>query len=177
MHRARAAVRRAKGLHLPGVQVFGDCGGRSGSDFDQSEFVWSSGVSVSVNLFSGGGISAGVRENEARLIVAEEKLRETLLKARMEAEEALSSLREGRGRQELAARVTETAAESYRIEEIRYNTGAGMVSELLLVHSAWAQAQANELLAVYDQQRAHTAWLLAVGRIDSILPAKRSEES
>ena len=164
--RAEANVRLVKGLHLPSVDLVGDYGRRAGSGFEGDEEVWSGGITVNLNIFSGGVISAQVREAEARLLAARENLREAKLNGRTEILHAISSVREAIHRFHVAKTVTSTARETFRIENLKYRTGAGTITDSLLAQSAWLTARASELSAMYDMQKAVVDYKLAVGTID-----------
>ncbi len=166
VRRAEANVRFVKGLHLPSLDLVGDYGRRAGSGFAGDEEVWSGGIAVNLNIFSGGVISAQVREAEARLLAAKEDLREARLNGRTEVLHAVSLLREARHRFQVARSITSTARETFRIEDLKYRTGAGTITDSLLAQSAWLTARARELSAMYDMQKAVVAYRLATGSID-----------
>jgi outer membrane protein TolC len=164
---ARSNVKYATGYHLPSVGLVGDYGRRSGSGFDGDEEVWQGGVEVSFNIFSGGSAEAGVRQARAKLLAAEERLRHARLKAMTELKNAASSLRETGKRFHVAEKNLATARETWRIEDLKCRTGAGSITDSLLAQSAWFQAEAGTLGALYEYQAARVAWQLAAGTIDS----------
>jgi outer membrane protein len=166
VRRAEANVSYVKGLHFPSVDLVGDYGRRAGSGFVGDEEVWSGGITVNLNIFSGGVISAQVREAEARLLAAKENLREAKLNARAEVLHAISLVREAKHRFCVARAVTSTARETFRIEDLKYRTGAGTITDSLLAQSAWLTARASELSAMYDMQKAVVDYRLAMGTID-----------
>ncbi len=164
---ARSNVKYATGYHLPSVGLVGDYGRRAGSGFDGDEEVWQGGVEVSFNIFSGGSVEAGVRQARAKLLAAEERLRHARLNAMTELKNAVSSLRETGKRFHVAEKNLATARETWRIEDLKYRTGAGSITDSLLAQSAWFQAEAGTLGALYEYQAARVAWQLAAGTIDS----------
>ncbi len=164
---AENQVKYEMGYHLPSVDLVGDYGRRAGSGFDGNEEVWTGGVEVSFNIFSGGSIDARVRQARAKLLAAQEMLRHTRLTALTEVENALSDLREARKRYAVAEKSVETARETWRIEELKYRTGAGTVTDSLLSQSAWSQAEAARLAALYQYQAAQVAYELATGSVDA----------
>ncbi len=165
--RAEKAVRLEKGFHLPSVNLVGDYGRRAGSGFEGDEEVWSAGVSFELNLFSGGVISSRVKEAEAKYLAAKNRYKNLRLIAFKEAVHALSAIKEAERRLQAAKRALETAKESFRIEELRYKTGAGTVTDSLLSHSAWLQARANVFQALFDMEKAVMDYRLATGTIES----------
>jgi outer membrane protein TolC len=164
---AKSNVKYAMGYHLPSVGLVGDYGRRAGSGFDGDEEVWQGGVEVSFNIFSGGSVEAGVRQARAKLLAAEERLRHARLNALTELKNAASSLRETRKRFLVAEKNRTTAKETWRIEDLKYRTGAGTVTDSLLAQSTWFQAEADTLGALYEYQAARVALELAAGTIDS----------
>ncbi|NOY52114.1 MAG: TolC family protein, partial [Deltaproteobacteria bacterium] len=166
VRKAAATVEMIRGLHLPSVDLVTDYGKKTGSGGQGGEEVWSGGVVVNLNLFSGGTISAQAAQAEARLSAAEEELRQAKLKARTEILHALSGMREARHRFEVAASARKTAEETYRIEDLRYRKGDGTVTDSLLAQGAWLSARANELAALFDMQKAVVDYRLAAGTID-----------
>jgi len=176
VRRAEANVRLVKGLHLPSLDLVGDYGRRAGSGFEGDEEVWSGGITVNLNIFSGGVISAQVREAEAKLLAAKEGLREAGLNGRTEVLHAISSVREARHRFQVARSVTSTARETFRIEDLKYRTGAGTITDSLLAQSAWLTARASELSAMYDMQKAVVDYKLAAGSIDKGLKNMMSRD-
>ena len=170
MHQVKLAeteVRQAAGYHLPDVDLVGDYGRRAGSGFDGDEEVWQGGVEVSFNIFSGGSIEAGVRQARARLLAVKEQLRHSRLTAMTQIDNALSDLRETKKRYLVAMTSLSTAKETWRIEELKYRTGAGTVTDSLLAQSAWFQAEAATLGALYQYHAARVGYLLALGTIDA----------
>ena len=140
--------------------------GAAGRDLIGDEDRWSAGLSLDMNLFSGGTISAEVKQARATLAAARQRKRQAELNARTEIVHAISNLREARHRLQVAASARATAEESYRIEELRYRKGSGTVTDSLLAQAAWLESRANELAALFDVQVAGVGYRLAAGTID-----------
>ncbi|OCC16014.1 Outer membrane protein [Dissulfuribacter thermophilus] len=162
---AEKKVRLEKGLNLPTIDIVGDYGRRAGGGFEGSEEVWSAGINLGLNIFSGGVISARIREAKERVIAARERLRHTRLLAKREIKSAIASITEAKKRVEAAKAALKSAKESYRIEELKYQAGAGTVTDTLLAQSAWLQARANVLRALFDLKRARADLALSTGTI------------
>ena len=169
---ARSNIKYAMGYHLPSVDLVGDYGRRAGSGFEGDEEVWTGTVAVSFNIFSGGSVEAGVRQARAKLLAAEERLRHARLNALTELKNVISSLRETRTRYFVAEKNRATAKETWRIEDLKYRTGAGTVTDSLLAQSTWFQAEADTIGALYEYRAARVAWELAAGTIDSAYQAE-----
>jgi len=165
LEKAQAALDRAKGLRLPTLELFGDYGRRAGSGFEGNEEVWSAGVNLSLNIFSGGSISAKIAEAQAKVMAAQKRLNALRLEARYQLLSALSALREAEARLILSRKVQESAEEAFRIEKLRYERGAGTVTDLLKAQAAWQTAKAQLTKALYDKMAAITAVRLSTGTI------------
>ena len=163
---AERAVRLEKGLHLPSIDLVGDYGRRAGSGFDRDEEVWSGGVTIGLNIFSGGVISARVKGAQERLLAARNDLNNLRLVAFREIKDALSRIKEARHRFETSRIALNTSKESFRIEELKYETGAGTITDSLLAQAAWLRTRANMLQALFDFHDAVADYRLALGTID-----------
>ena len=163
---AAANVKLQRGYHFPDVALTGDYGQRAGSGLNDSEEVWTAGVNVRFNVFNGGVISARVRQAEAGLAAARERLRQQKLAAMTEIQQARSRMREADGKIAMALKTIQSARESYRIEELKYRTGAGTITDSLLAQAAWFQAEALKAEAVYELEKAVVDYRLATGVIE-----------
>ncbi len=162
---AKKAIRFEKGLHLPFVDLVGDYGRHAGSGFEGDEEIWSAGVKVGLNIFSGGVISARVRQAEERYLAARNRYEHLRLTAIRQALNAISEIREARQRLFAARLSLKSARESFRIEKLKYETGAGSVTDSLLSQAVWFQAEANVHKAFYDLLHAEMDYKFATGRV------------
>ena len=159
-------VGAAKGKRYPSVSLVGDYGNRARGVFRDRKEVWEAGVMASINLFDGGVIASEIERERVLAKRAEEELRQTEMKARLEVDGALSSLREAMARLDVAHRATAQAEESLRIEALKYKTGAGTVTDTLLAQSARSLADANYYQALYDYNAAIVEFKKATGTIE-----------
>ncbi len=164
--KAEAELRYARGNHLPNLDIVGDYSRHAGGGLHGDEEVWTGGVALSMNIFSGGTISAQVGEAASRLSAQRSRLLQEKLKVRAQVLDAISRLKEARHRLLVAKKASRTAEETYRIEQLRYETGAGSITDSLLAQAAWQQALANEIGAKYAVQKALVDFKLAMGKID-----------
>ena len=153
------------GAHLPHVYLASSYGKRAGAGFHGEEEVWQAGLYVKMNLFSGGTISARVREAKARLLKAQLLLQDLKLKATQEILHSLSSIQEARARIAAAKSALESSRESFRIEKLKYLTGAGTVTDMLLSQAQWLETRARYYQALYDYHAALVAYRLATATI------------
>ncbi len=165
--KAEAELKLARGGHLPNLDIVGDYSRHAGSGLHSDEEVWTGGLALSINIFSGGTVSAQIGEAASRLVAQQHRLINEKLKVRRQVLDALSNLHEARHRLLVAETAKRTAQETYRIEQLRYDTGAGTITDSLLAQAAWQQALANEIGARYAFEKALVDLRFAMGEIES----------
>ncbi|OAQ20805.1 TolC family protein [Thermosulfurimonas dismutans] len=163
--RAEEAVKLAFRGHFPAVELFSNYGRRAGSGFNDSEEVWEAGVRLKLNFFSGGTLSARVAEARAKWLAEREKLRALELSARKEISTALSHLAETREQIAHFEAARQTAKEAFRVASLKYRTGAGTVTDMLLSQAAWFSAETDYLSALYRHAQALIAYERATAEI------------
>jgi len=163
---AATKVKLQKGYHLPDIGLTSDYGQRAGSGLNDHEEVWTAGIEVNFNVFNGGITSAHIRQALVSLEAAQENLRQQKLTAMTEIQQARSLIREADSKISMATKAIRSAKESYRIEKLKYQTGAGTITDSLLAQAAWFQAEALKAEAVYDLEKAIVDYRLATGTIE-----------
>ncbi|GER93819.1 TolC family protein [hot springs metagenome] len=156
----------ASAKRYPSVTIMGNYGSRAGTAVNGNEEVWETGVVVSLNIFDGGITSSEIKKERILHERAKEELRQAELRARVEIENALSLLQEARHRLEASQKAVAQSEEALRIEELKYKTGAGTITDALLAQSAMSLAQANYYQALYDYNAAITEYKRATGTIE-----------
>jgi len=162
---AAANVKLQKGYNLPDITLTGDYGQRTGSELNDNEEVWSAGINVNLNIFNGGVTNARIRQAKAGLTAARKRLQQQRLTAMTEIHQARSRIKEAGNRIQMAIKTIRSAKESYRIEDLKYRTGAGTITDSLLAQAAWFQAEALKAGAVYELEKAMVDYRLATGTI------------
>ncbi len=163
---AAVEIKQQQGYHLPEIALVGDYGQRTGSGLNDSEEVWSAGINLKFNLYAGGRIKAKVNQAEARLAAAQARFEQQKLSAMNEIVQARSKIEEAGKRIEMADKTVASARETYRIEELKYNAGAGTITDSLLAQAAWFEATALKAEAVYELEKALVDYQLASGTIE-----------
>ncbi len=171
----RAALKRVEeaqkrieyefGAHLPDLYLSTSYGDRSGAGFHGKEEVWQAGAYLRLNIFSGGTISAKVRQAKAELFKARSQLQNARLKAEEEILHASSAVAEARAKVEAARLALQSAKESFRVERLKYASGAGTVTDMLLAQAQWLDSKARYYQALYDENSAVVAYKLATSSI------------
>jgi len=164
------AVDAARAAHWPTVALQGAYGGRwassttdrpSGSDIaDDAGRV---GVVVDIPIFEGGRIDARIRQEKARLIAAQERLRRLELQIQLDVETAVLNIGSAAQRVEATEKAVEQAKESLRIEGEKYGVGKGALVDVLDAQSALLDSQTNYYRALADYNVAWAQLKLAIG--------------
>ncbi|MDA8088028.1 MAG: TolC family protein, partial [Nitrospiraceae bacterium] len=162
----KARVDIASGKRYPTLSLVGDYGNRAGAGLSGREEVWEAGAIISVNIFDAGIISSEIGREKALYHKSKEELRLLELRAKQQASDALSQLREADSRFNLAGKALAQSEETLRIEQLKYKTGAGTITDVLLAESAMSEAQANYYQALYDYNAAITEFKRATGTIE-----------
>ncbi|MDD2903819.1 MAG: TolC family protein [Syntrophales bacterium] len=121
------------------------------------------GVTVTLPLFEGGRISAKVREEISALAAAQERLRKLNLQVRQEVETAILDVNSSSERVKATEKAIEQGRESLRIETLKYNLGAGTVTDVLDAQTALLVTETNYYRALADFRTALARLKLAVG--------------
>jgi len=121
------------------------------------------GVTLTMPLFEGGRITAKVREEISALAAAQERLRKLNLQVRQEVETAILDMDSSSERVKATEKAIEQARESLRIETLKYNLGAGTITDVLDAQTALLVTETNYYRALADFRTALARLKLAVG--------------
>ena len=121
------------------------------------------GVTLTLPLFEGGRISAKVREEFSALAAAQERLRKLNLQVRQEVETAILDVDSSSERVRATAKAIEQARESLRIETLKYNLGAGVITDVLDAQTALLLTETTYYRVLADFYTALARLKLAVG--------------
>jgi outer membrane protein TolC len=121
------------------------------------------GVTLTLPLFEGGRISAKVREELSALAASQERLRKLNLQIRQEVETAILDVDSSSERVKATEKAIEQARESLRIETLKYNLGAGTITDVLDAQTALLVTETNYYRALADFRTALARLKLAVG--------------
>jgi outer membrane protein len=129
---------------------------------------WSVGINLNIPLFD-----KSLRADLARDRIGQEKAKERLQavdsRIRLDIQSALASLTDSGSRIETAQKAVSQADESFRIEKLKYESGAGTMADLLLAQAADITAAANYTQALYDYNAAVVAYRRATGTLEEYL--------
>ena len=145
---SESLVWSATSQHLPTLSL---SGGWNWSGFDfplQSR--WNAGVTVSLPVFQGFGISAQVDQAEANLEASRASLSITIENALLDVEQQYLSLREASDRINATTKLVGQAEENLKIAEGRYNFGVGSAIEITDAQVTLASARLSNIQALFD---------------------------
>lgn len=159
----------ARSRRLPTVSLQGIYGGKWGAGSssiagaDSTDDTWRLGVMVEVPVLDSGRITSNVREQEARVNAALERLRKLELQIRLEVETAILNVTSARQRVTTAEKAISLADESLRIEREKYEFGKGTIIDVLDAQSALLEAQTGYYRALAEYKTAAAQLALATG--------------
>ncbi len=159
---ASRGVTVARSSFIPSIFAAGNYMQNTAPSIEDPLDTWEVRVGVTVPLFAGGSRveelhAAREREEAARMAYAR-----TRLEALSRLEDALAAFTAARAKVRAAEARVAAGVEAARIEQIRYDTGAGTIEDLL-------RARAREEAARAARARARGAVITAGERINSIV--------
>jgi outer membrane protein len=165
---AAAVERITFGKLLPSVAVSTAYTDQVGYHPWYQETNWSVGINLSIPLFD-----KSVRADLARDRIGQERAKERLAavdsRIRLDIQSSLASLADSGSRIDTAQKAVSQADESFRIERLKYGSGAGTMADLLLAEAADITASANYTQALYDYNAAVVAYRRATGTLEEYL--------
>ncbi len=158
----------AFGKFLPTLNAVAGYQQQFGFNPNYNDGVWYVGATFSLPLFDRSSYADLSREGFQKER-ATQKLRSVENQIRLDLRIAQSSMAESRKRIAATGQAVEQSRESFRIEQEKYNTGAGIMADLLLAQAAEAQAEANYTQALFDYNTAILDWHKASGDMEVYL--------
>ena len=158
----------AQGKMLPTVNAFAGYLEQYGYRPSYQEGNWVTGVNLSIPLFER-SLYAEYKREGIQKSRAEQRLLSVENQVRLDIQTAISSSEESRNRVATAEQAIAQADESFRIEQEKYKSGAGAMSDLLLAQAAAMTAAANYTQALFDYNAAVVAYRRATGTLEEYL--------
>ena len=165
---AKLNQRLVLGRVLPTINLFANDTQWNGYSPAYDDTIWIAGVTLSIPLFDRSLYADLSRERlqmervQQRLIAAENQLG-------LEVSNSITSVHESRNRVSTAEKAVTQGEESFRIEQQRYDTGAGAMIDLLLSQAASINTIANYTQALFDYNAAVVAYHKATGTLEEYL--------
>ena len=158
---AARAVKVARSEFLPKVVASANAFENTGTRIDRHEETWGATVAVSFPLFEGGARFSRLQAAREKEAAAAASLRQAQLQTQAALQDALAKFDAARTNLEAAAARVAAGTEAARIEQVRYDTGAGTIEDLL-------RARAREQAARAALASARAARVIAAARINTL---------
>lgn len=158
----QARLDQVKGKRLPSVDVAGEYGEKGGDAFSFKEN-WNIGLRLSYPLFDGGITRAEINRGTVELERSSEELRAVRLLIVREVKEAYLAVTDAEKRLSVAKEAISLAEENLRVEQLKYETGAGTTSDVIDAQTALLRVQTDRHQASYDLVTAKAALDKALG--------------
>ncbi len=166
------AVDVARAGHWPKLSLQGSYGMRWGAvpydspaGTDAVADVGRIGLYLDLPIWEGGRVSAEMDRERARLIALQERLRELDLRITLEVERAVLDLTAIEARIAALEKGVALARETLKMEQEKYEVGAGTTIEVLDAQTALIEAEKNLARALADRATAAAQLALARGEI------------
>ena len=161
---ARTEIKKARSAHWPSVNLNGSYELNT-ADFDDMANNYTVGANVTLNLFSGNGISARERESLYRHNETSANLRAMNQKIQLETRSAYYKLHSAEKRIQAATLSVDAARETLRIVSDRYDNGQVSIVSLLDAELTLTRAKNNLNMALKDHMQSRVQLALAVGNL------------
>ncbi len=158
---AARGVKVARSEFLPKVYAGANYLENTGTTIDRNAETWGATVSVSLPLFEWGSRFSRLKAARARQDAATEALRQTQLQTEAAWQDALAKFTAAQTNADAAVARVAAGTEAARIEQVRYDTGAGTIEDLLRARSREEEARAAQASARADL-------VIAAARINTI---------
>jgi len=159
---ADSGVKVARSEFLPKAYAGANYLDHTGTEIDRTLDTWGASVSVVFPLFEGNVRFKRMDAARQRQAAARESLTEVQLKVQAELQEALARLEAARTNLAAAQAQVAAASEAARIEQVRYDTGASTIEDLL-------RARAREEGAKAARASAQAGLVTAGERINTVV--------
>jgi outer membrane protein len=160
--------RVAVGKLLPTLSAVGGYLDQYDFNSGYKEANWFTGLTLTIPLFDR-SLYADVARERIQGEKAVQRLRAVENQIRLDIRTALASLADSRNRVTTAEAAVAQADESFRIEQEKYASGAGVMADLLLAQAAAVTAVANQTQALFDYNAAVVAYRKATGTLEGYL--------
>jgi outer membrane protein len=135
---------------------------RSGNDLEFSEN-WALALRLSVPVFDGGAIRAGISSERKELEKIREEERILKLGIIRNVKEAYINIENALERIAVSVTAVKTGEETLRIELLKFETGAGTSTDVIDAQTALLRAETDYYQAVFDNNIALASLRKAIG--------------
>ena len=160
---AEAMLRVARGGRQPTVNAFASYQYDQGWKFDRHGDSWIAGVSLDLNIFDGGQISAKIRQSASEVAQVKEMLRKATLGIGLEVEQARLAHATAGERLLVTDQVVAQAEESAALSRARFEKGLLLSADLIGVEGRLIEARMRRAFAAADERIAIADYRRALG--------------
>lgn len=146
-------VKIAQGRRLPEIAAGGEYMGRSGPDNHFKEN-WYAGVKMTVPVFDGGLIAAEINKERMELEKVKEEERFLRLTISREVKDAVLAIENAKERILVTEKSILSAREAVRVENLKFETGAGATTDVIDAQAALLRAESEYYQAICDRETA-----------------------
>lgn len=158
-------VRIAQSERLPQISLSGGYLTAHGFESDRSEDATEAMVSLSIPIFDGGVIRTRVAREQAELEQARREEEELKLSVLFDVKKGYQDLIEADERVKNTEVSLDAAREGLRIEQLKLETGKGIVNDVLDAQADLLKAEVNYAEALADHRVAYASLRRAIGEI------------
>jgi len=156
------------GKLLPTVNALAGFSQQFGFNPNYNNGVWFAGATLTIPLFDRSSY-ADLSRDTLQIDRTKQKLQGVENQIRLDLLAAQASLTESGKRIAATQQAVEQSRESFRIEQVKYAAGSGIMADLLLAQSAEFQSEANYTQALFDYNSAILDWHKASGDMEVYL--------
>ena len=165
---ARLQLKAARAAYFPSLSASAGYDWKASSQTaignpDWNSPGWNFGLGLSVPLFQGGSVRAGVQQEAALMQNAEASLAAEILSVNQEVQQEYLSEMEARQRIGATVALVEQATEGLQMSQERYRAGVATSIEITDAELTLANARSSHIQAQYDYRVAHAKLLSAIG--------------
>jgi outer membrane protein len=170
---AKLNRRLALGKLLPTINITGSDTRWDGYSWNgysprYHDTIWVTGVTLSLPLFDR-SLYADLSRESIQIERASQRLVATDNQIGLDISNAVASVTESRNRVSATEKAVAQGEESFRIEQLKYETGAGSMVDLLLAQAASINAVANYTQALFDYNAAVVAYRRATSTLEEYI--------
>jgi len=165
---AKLNRRLALGKLLPTINITGSDTRWAGYNPVYHDTIWVTGVTLSLPLFDR-SLYADLSRESIQIERMSQRLVATDNQIGLDISNAVASVTESRNRVSATEKAVAQGEESFRIEQLKYETGAGSMVDLLLAQAASINAVANYTQALFDYNAAVVAYRRATSTLEDYL--------
>jgi outer membrane protein TolC len=163
---SREQVRAAQGSRLPDLTGTAGYGGQSSHLDSQWDKGWNVGVGLTLPIFAGGALQAGVDQARGALQQSEAFTASLEQAVVQEVEQDVLNLREDAERMQVASKAVASAQLALDLSEERFRQGVGQALEVIDSELGIANARIQTVQAVSDYRTSEVRLLRATGRLE-----------